>query len=62
VSLAATDLEFRRPVEDFAELGLNSQYFSIGLTNAESLGGNLKVNGISVYCGPIALKGKKHGD
>lgn len=62
VTLASTDLEYRRPIGDFAELGLNSQYFSIGMTNAENLGGNLKVNGISVYCGPIALKGKKFGD
>jgi hypothetical protein len=62
VSLASTDLEYRRPIEDFAELGLRSQYFSIGLTNAENLGGNLKVNGISVYCMPMALKGKKYGD
>jgi hypothetical protein len=62
VDLAATDLEYRRPIEDFAELGLRAQYFSMGFANAESLGGNLKVNGISVYCGPIALKGKKYGD
>jgi hypothetical protein len=61
-ALSATDLEFRRPIEDFAELGLNSQYFTIGLANSENLGGNLKINGISVYCGPMALKGKKHGD
>lgn len=62
VTPSATDLEYRRPIIDFQELGLRGKHFSVGFSNAENVGGNLKLNGISVYCAPMAVKGKIYGD
>ncbi len=57
VSLNATDIELRRVIRDFSELGLRGKYFAIQFTNAENLGGDLKLNRAYIYYHPRAIKG-----
>jgi hypothetical protein len=59
---AGTDIELRRPHLDFSELGQRAKYVSVELTNAENLGGNLKINEITLYVRDRAIKGEVHGD
>ncbi len=61
-TIAATDIELRRPHLDFSELGQRAKYVSIELTNAENLGGELKINEITLYLRDRAIKGKIYGD
>jgi hypothetical protein len=58
----ATDIELRRPICDFAELGQRAKYFSVEFSNAENLGGDLKINDIKLYHRDRATKGKIAGD
>lgn len=62
VSLNATDIELRRVIKDQTELGLEGRWFSLEFTNAENLGGDLKVNKALLYFTPRARKDKKYGD
>ncbi|MCK7475660.1 MAG: hypothetical protein MZV49_24260 [Rhodopseudomonas palustris] len=57
---SATDIELRRPIFDFAELGQRAKYFCVELTNAENVGGALKVNDIKIYHRDRAHKGEDH--
>jgi hypothetical protein len=61
-TISATDIELRRPHCDFSELGQRAKYSSVEFTNAENLGGNLKINEITLYVRDRAIKGKKYGD
>ena len=61
-SLNSDDIELRRPIFDFSELGQRAKYFSLEFTNAENLGGELKINDIKVYHKDRAHKGKIVGD
>jgi hypothetical protein len=62
VSLNATDIELRRVLKDFCELGLRGRYYTFELVNAENVGGDLKVNSAIVYVSPRVEKGKIVGD
>jgi hypothetical protein len=57
-----TDLELRRPHLDFSELGQRAKYVSVEFTNAQNLGGDLKINEITLYLRDRAVKGKIYGD
>jgi hypothetical protein len=59
---SATDIELRRPVKAFTELGQRAEWWTVELTNAENVGDSLKVNGISLYHDPTDIKGKVYGD
>jgi hypothetical protein len=58
----ATDIELRRPIKGFGELGQRAEYWAVEFTNAENLGGDLKINGLSLYHYPTDTKGKIAGD
>ncbi len=59
---SATDVELRRPIKAPTELGQRAEWWSIEFTNAENLGGDLKLNGMSIYHDPTDTKGKVYGD
>jgi hypothetical protein len=59
---SATDIELRRPIKAFAELGQRAEWWTVELTNAENVGGDLKVNGMTIYHDPTDVKGKIYGD
>ncbi len=59
---AATDIELRRPINDFSELGLRGQYCSIEFTNAENVGGDLKINEVTLLYAETVPKGVIKGD
>jgi len=61
-SLNATDIELRRVIKDYAEFGLEGRWFCFELTNNENLGGDLKINEVTLYIKPRTIKGKKYGD
>jgi hypothetical protein len=61
-TISSTDIELRRPHLDFSELGQKAKYVSVEFTNAENLGGNLKLNEITLYVRDRAIKGKFYGD
>lgn len=61
-TLDSTDIELRRPIYDFSELGQRAKYFSVELTNAENLGGELKINDIKLYHRDRSTKGRVVGD
>lgn len=58
----ATDIELRRPIKGFGELGQRAEYWAVELTNAENLGGDLKINNLSLYHYETATKGAVKGD
>ena len=62
VSLHATDIELRRVIRDFSELGLRGKYFAVEFTNAENLAGDLKLNKAYIYYHLRAIKGRIEGD
>jgi len=62
VSPSATDIELRRPIKDFCELGLRGRWYTFELVNAENVGADLKVNSATVYVLPKIEKGKISGD
>lgn len=57
-SPSATDIELRRPIYDFAELGLRAKWVSIEFTNNQNVGGDLKLNECALYYKPRAIKGR----
>ena len=61
-TISSNDIELRRPHMDFSELGQRAKYTSIEFTNAENLGGDLKINEITLYVRDRAIKGKIYGD
>jgi len=61
-AISATDIELRRPHYDFSELGQRAKYVSVEITNAENLGGNLKINEIALYVKDRDVRGKISGD
>jgi len=61
-TISSTDTELRRPHLDFSELGQRAKYVSVEFTNAENLGGDLKINEITLYVRDRATKGKIYGD
>jgi hypothetical protein len=61
-SPSATDADLRRPIYGFAELGLRGKFISIELTNAEDVGGALKINSAALYVKKRAVKGSIAGD
>ena len=62
VTPAATNLELRRPICDPVELGQRGKYVCLELTNAEDLGGDLKINEANLWVKPRARKGKISAD
>lgn len=61
-TISSGDIELRRPHYDFAELGQRAKYVSVEFTNAENLGGDLKINEITLYVRERAIKGKMYAD
>lgn len=61
VDLTSADIELRRPIFDFSELGQRAKYFTVEFTNNENLGGNLKINDVKVFYKPRYTMGKTHG-
>lgn len=61
-TISATDIEFRRPQMDFAELGQRAKYVSVEFVNGEDLGGDLKINEVTLFLRDRATKGKVYGD
>ena len=61
-TISATDIELRRPRYDFSELGQRAKQVSVEFTNAENLGGDLKINEIALYVRERAIKGTMYGD
>jgi len=59
---SATDIELRRPIKAFAELGQRAEWWTVELTNAEKLGGDLKVSEIALWHETPTVKGKVYGD
>lgn len=59
---SATDIEVRRPLTDFSELGLRGKFHSFEITNAENLGGDLKINRCTLWLAERKVQGKKSGD
>ncbi len=59
---SATDIELRRPITNKTELGQRGEFYSFEYTNAENLGGDLKINKIRIYHVPRVVKGKVYGD
>jgi hypothetical protein len=59
---SATDIELRRPIKGFGELGQRAEYWSVEFTNAENLGGDLKINRLSLYHYTTDTKGKITAD
>jgi len=58
----ATDIELRRPIKGFGELGQRAEYWTVEFTNAENLGGDLKINRLSLYHFQTDTKGIIKGD
>ena len=58
----ATNRELRRPIWDKAELGGRAKYFAFQLTNAENIGGELKINKAFIWYAPRITKKKTKGD
>jgi hypothetical protein len=58
----ATDIELRRPIDGFAELGQRAKFWSVEFTNAENLGGDLKLNRMALWHYQTDVKGKIAGD
>ncbi len=59
---SATDIELRRPLKKFGELGQRAEWWTIEYTNAENLGGDLKISGVSLWHKPTDIKGDIDGD
>jgi hypothetical protein len=59
---SATDIELRRPVTDFSELGLRGKWSSFKISNAENVGGELKVNKCTLFLAERKVQGGKSGD
>jgi hypothetical protein len=59
---SATDIELRRPIKGFGELGQRAEWWTVEFTNAENLGGDLKINLMSLYHFTTDTKGKIAGD
>jgi hypothetical protein len=59
---SSTDIELRRPIDGFAELGQRAKFWCVEFTNAENLGGDLKVNGMNLWHYQTDVKGKIAGD
>ena len=62
VTPTSTDREIRRPIRDVTELGQRAKYFCVEYTNAQNLGGDLKINKAYIYYAPTTMKGKVSGD
>jgi len=58
----STDIELRRPICDKTELGQRGEYYAFEYTNAENLGGDLKLNKARFFHVPTVIKGKIVGD
>jgi hypothetical protein len=58
----ATDIELRRPIKGFGELGQRAEWWAVEFTNAENVGGDLKLNGLSLYHYTTDTKGVIKGD
>jgi hypothetical protein len=59
---SATDIELRRPIKGIGELGQRAEWYCVEFTNAENLGGDLKISGLSIYHDPTDTKGRIYGD
>jgi hypothetical protein len=59
---SSTDIELRRPIKGFGELGQRAEWWTVEFTNAENLGGALKINNLSLYHYTTDTKGKIYGD
>ncbi len=59
---SATDIELRRPITDFSELGLRGIWSSFKISNAENVGGELKVNRCTLYLAERKKQGGVAGD
>jgi hypothetical protein len=59
---SSTDIELRRPIDGFAELGQRAKWWCVELTNAENVGGSCKINSLTLYHDPTDIKGKIYGN
>ena len=59
---SATNIELRRPIRYVTELGQRGKYFCIEYTNAQNLGGELKINKTYLYHADTVFKGNISGD
>ena len=60
-NIGTTDVELRRPIWDGVELGQRGKHFALEFTNAENVGGDLKLNNIIVKYNPRREHQKVYG-